>query len=485
MKTTLPFTHSRLVSFLAGCLLALVTSLAAGEQAPAQPAPEAAPQEGTAPPASEAPAAEAAAEAGGDAAAAETVAEEPGKPEEKLPPRLPLNELRVFAEAFNRISSAYVEEIDDRALLDKAIRGLLAELDPHSAYLSKKSFANLQETTSGNYGGLGLEVTTEDGLVKVVSPMDDTPAAKAGLNTGDLIIELDDMPVQDMTLSESIEVMRGEPGTELRMKVIKSGTSKPVDVTLTRDVIKVASIRHRMLEEGYAYLRIAVFQIGTGGELQEALSELTADGQLNGLVLDLRNNPGGVLQAAVEVADVFMEPGLVVYTKGRLGDANVHYHAKKPDFTAGVPMVVLVNGGSASASEIVAGALQDRGRAVIMGTTTFGKGSVQTVLPLNNEKAIKLTTSKYYTPKGNSIQATGIVPDIVVEASKVTPIEGIRHRKEQDLPGHLSASEEEKPEAEQQNGMALAQEDYQLNEALTLLKGLRILLGAKVKTPPS
>lgn len=398
---------------------------------------------------------------------------------EELEPRLPLNELRVFAEAFNRISSAYVEEIDDKTLLENAIRGMLSQLDPHSAYLDAESFSDLQETTTGNYGGLGIEIGMENGFVKVIAPMDETPAANAGIESGDLIVQLDGSPVKGMSLTDAIETMRGEPGSDIKLTIVKTGQSLPTELTLTREIIKVASVRQRYLEDGYGYLRIAQFQSGTGDEVAKAIIRLKDEGDLDGLIIDLRNNPGGVLQSAVEVSDVFMEEGLIVYTAGRLDEVQLKYNATGTDSISGVPIVILVNEGSASASEIVAGALQDHGRAIIMGTNTFGKGSIQTILPLNNEKAIKLTTARYFTPSGKSIQAEGIVPDIWVERSKVTPIKSNPFRlKEKNLPKHLgSGSEESTAEAGSTNApsMELAIQDYQLNEALTLLKGLHIL----------
>lgn len=392
-----------------------------------------------------------------------------------LAPRLPLNELRIFAEAFNRVSAAYVEEIDDRALLDGAIKGMLSQLDPHSAYLDRESFSELQETTTGNYGGLGLEVGQEDGLVKVISPMDDTPADKAGLMPGDLILQLDDTPVRGMSLSDAVESMRGEPGSTIKLLVLKKGESVPQDITITRKVIKVASVRQRFLEEGYGYLRIAQFQSGTGGEVEKAIDDLKEEGNLTGLVIDLRNNPGGVLQSAVDVSDFFVSEGLIVYTSGRISNTDVRFIASTPDSLEGVPIVVLVNEGTASASEIVAGALQDHGRAVIMGTHTFGKGSVQTILPLNEEKAIKLTTALYYTPNGRSIQAEGITPDIRVDRSTVTRLDkNPLGTKEKNLLNHLDGSDEN-ASSETQSNLELASQDYQLNEALTLLKGLNVL----------
>ena len=397
----------------------------------------------------------------------------------ELEPRLPLNELRVFAEAFNRISSAYVEEIDDRTLLENAIRGMLSQLDPHSAYLDSESFSDLQETTSGNYGGLGIEIDMENGFVKVIAPMDETPAAKAGIESGDLIVQLDGRPVKGMSLTEAIDTMRGEPGSDIKVMIVKTGQPSPKELTLTREIIKVASVRQRYLEDGYGYLRIAQFQSDTGDEVEKAIIRLKDEGDLDGLIIDLRNNPGGVLQSAIEVSDVFMNDGLIVYTVGRLNESQLRYSATGTDAISGVPIVVLVNEGTASASEIVAGALQDNGRAIVMGTDTFGKGSIQTILPLNNEKAIKLTTARYFTPSGKSIQAEGIVPDIWVARSKVTPIKSSPFRlKEKNLPKHLenrSEKTETEPGPEEQPNMDLAIQDYQLNEALTLLKGLHIL----------
>jgi|APSaa5957512535_1039671.scaffolds.fasta_scaffold05635_5 carboxyl-terminal processing protease len=437
---------------------------------------------------------------------APTIEEEASTDTVSLEPRLPLNELRVFAEAFNRISSAYVEEIDDKTLLENAIKGMLSQMDPHSSYLDKDSFDDLQESTSGNYGGLGIEIGMEDGFVKVISPMDDTPAAKAGIESGDLIIQLNDTPVKGMSLSDAIEAMRGEPGSEIEITLIKTDNPTPTPLTLTREVIKVASVRHRYLEEGFGYLRIAQFQSGTGGEVEKAVIQLKDEGDLEGLIIDLRNNPGGVLQSAVAVSDVFIDGGLIVSTRGRMEDSEHRYNARTPDSIHGVPIVVLVNAGTASASEIVAGALQDHSRAIVMGTTTFGKGSVQTILPLTNEKAIKLTTARYYTPNGKSIQAAGIIPDIWVGRSKVTPAKSNPWRiKEKNLAKHLAADNEsakgesdvddpqspaspdpdspDSPESASpySSNMELAVRDYQLNEALTLLKGLHIL--GRTKTP--
>ncbi|MBL4833360.1 MAG: S41 family peptidase [Pseudomonas sp.] len=388
---------------------------------------------------------------------------------------LPLNELRTFVEVMERIRTAYVEPVDDATLLENAIRGMLDGLDPHSAYLEPEAFRGLQDTTSGQFGGLGIEIGQEDGFIKVISPIDDTPAARAGIEAGDLIVKIDDQPVKGISIMDAVEKMRGEPGTTVTLTVIRDD-GRPFEVELERAVVKVASVRTEQLDPGYAYMRLTQFQVNTGDEVRRELEKLNADGQVKGLVLDLRNNPGGVLQAAVEVADSFLDSGLIVYTQGRLSNSELRFSATSSDPSQGVPMVVLINGGSASASEIVAGALQDHGRAVIMGTDTFGKGSVQTVLPLNNDRALKLTTALYYTPDGRSIQAQGIEPDIRVERAKLTREETEAGFREADLAGHLSNETgverptvrgEDKPERPQDA-------DYQLNQALNLLKGLNI-----------
>ncbi len=417
------------------------------------------------------------------ASAADTEADTTPDTQQALPARLPLNELRVFAEAFDRVSSAYVEEIDDRTLLENAIKGMLSQLDPHSAYLDRDSFSDLQEDTTGNYGGVGLEVSMEDGFVRIISPMDGTPAEKAGVKPGDLIVQLNDQPIKGMSLGDAIDAMRGEPGSTVRLTLVREGTAKPFEVSLTREIIAVASVRQRVLDPGYGYIRIAQFQSNTGTEVEDAVTALTAEGKLLGLVLDLRNNPGGILQSAVAVSDVFIDDGLIVYTAGRLPNSDMRFSASTPDATNGTPIVVLVNEGTASASEIVAGALQDHHRAIIMGVNTFGKGSVQTILPLNNEKAIKLTTALYYTPNGRSIQAEGIVPDIWVDRSTVTPEKQNQFSiKEKDLPGHLLNGEHPKTLPAEVYEMELATSDYQLHEALVLLKGINIL-AAKVQPP--
>ena len=422
---------------------------------------------------------------------------------------LPLEELRTFTEVFERIKDAYVEEVDDATLLENAIKGMLSGLDPHSTYMDSRSFKDLQVHTSGEFGGLGIEVGMESGFIRVIAPIDDTPAQRAGVLAGDMIIKLDDHAVQGMDLVEAVNLMRGKPGTAIVLTIMREGDSTPKEISVTRAVIKVTSVRSRLLDQHYGYLRISQFQVNSGKDLVTAMEKLAANGQLKGYILDLRNNPGGVLQAAVEVSDAFLSEGLVVYTEGRIEQSELRFSATASDPSGGLPLVVLINGGSASASEIVAGALQDQGRAVLMGTRSFGKGSVQTVLPLTSERALKLTTARYFTPAGRSIQAEGIVPDILVEPSKVTKLESRKGFKEADLVGHLeigngngngNGNDNDNDNAnandndnDNDNGAAtsgkqaaptsardgadseLLQEDYQLNEALNLLKGLTIL----------
>lgn len=391
---------------------------------------------------------------------------------------LPLEELRTFTRVYDQIRNGYVEELSDATLLEFAIKGMIAELDPHSAFLDKKSFENLQSNTSGEFGGIGIEVGMEDGFVKVIAPIDDTPAERAGVQAGDMIIRLDDKPVKGMSLNEAVDLMRGPQGTELRITLVREGVEKPFEITLERDIIRVKSVRVELLEDAYAYIRIAQFQTATGADMQEALGALRAGHKdLKGMVLDLRNNPGGVLQSSVEVADTFLDEGLVVYTEGRLENSDMRYHANPDQVAAELPLVVLINAGSASASEIVAGALQDQGRAVVMGTRSFGKGSVQTILPVTDGRAIKLTTARYFTPSGRSIQAQGIVPDVTVERATVTAIKGATTTTEADLSGHLqNANGESNSEARRrsESGQNLAERDNQLQAAVNLLKGLHI-----------
>ena len=396
---------------------------------------------------------------------------------------LPLDELRTFAEVMDRIKAAYVEPVDDKTLLENAIKGMLSNLDPHSAYLGPEDFAELQESTSGEFGGLGIEVGTEDGIIKVVSPIDDTPASKAGIEAGDLIVKINGQPTRGLSMTEAVDLMRGKIGEKITLTLVRDGGT-PFDVTLARATIQVKSVKAQLLENGYGYLRITQFQVKTGEEVGKALAKLRKDnnGKLKGLVLDLRNNPGGVLQAAVEVADHFLTKGLIVYTKGRIANSEMRFSADPADASEGVPLVVLINGGSASASEIVAGALQDQKRGILMGTDSFGKGSVQTVLPLNNDRALKITTALYFTPNGRSIQAQGIVPDVEVSQAKVTREKDAETFKEADLQGHLGNGNggADRPSGKTPIGSKKARpqdDDFQLSQALSLLKGLSVTRG--------
>ena len=371
---------------------------------------------------------------------------------------LPVDELRAFAEVFGAIKSGYVEPVEDKKLISGAINGMLSDLDPHSAYLDADAFRELQVGTQGEFGGLGIEVGMEDGFVKVVSPIEDTPAFRAGLKPGDLIIKIDDTPVKGMNLNDAVKRMRGKPKTSIRLTVVRKGDEKPFEVTLQRDVIRVQSVKSKLIEPGYAWVRVAQFQEHTGENLVKHLENLYKQGPLKGLVLDLRNDPGGLLNGAVGISSAFLPAkALIVSTDGRTEDAKRKFVASPEDYLRGskddylrglpagvktVPMVVLVNGGSASASEIVAGALQDHKRATVMGTQTFGKGSVQTILPLGNNTAIKLTTARYYTPSGRSIQAKGITPDIMVDDPGAQP-----RVREADLEKHLT-NEQEKAAAQ-------------------------------------
>ncbi|MGL1832566.1 S41 family peptidase [Rhodocyclaceae bacterium SMB388] len=421
---------------------------------------------------------------------------------------LPVEELRAFADVFNAIKQGYVEPVEDGKLINHAISGMLSGLDPHSAYLNVEAFRELREGTQGEFGGLGIEVGMEDGFVKVVSPIEDTPAFRAGIKAGDLIIKLDDTPVKGMSLADAVKRMRGKPSTSILLTVVREGESAPLEVRITREVIRVQSVRSKIIEPGFGYLRVAQFQENTAEAVVEHLNRLVVQGPLKGLVLDLRNDPGGLLHGAVGVAAAFLpRDTLVVSTDGRTPDARREYRAAPEDYVRGrrgdflrklpaaareVPMVVLVNAGSASASEIVAGALQDHDRAVVMGTQTFGKGSVQTILPLNNNTAIKLTTARYYTPSGRSIQAKGIEPDHVVEESENGSARRVR---EADLQGHLGngTDEEAQVKATSEQGETApvdddgesaaptprfelgGADDYQLARAIKLLKGEEIV----------
>ena len=413
---------------------------------------------------------------------------------------LPIDELRSFTEVYGRVKNDYVEAVDDKELIEEAINGMLSGLDPHSAYLNEEAFKEMKVGTQGEFGGLGIEVSMEDGFVKVVAPIEDTPAWNAGLKSGDLIIKLDESNVKGMTLNDAVKLMRGKPGTDIIVTIVRKGEPQPQTITVTRDIIQIQSVKYRMLEEDYAYFRVTQFQEHTGEKLGQAIEKLFAEneGPMKGMILDLRNDPGGLLTASIGVSAAFLQKDkLVVYTEGRTNDARMRMYARpefyargpKGDYLANVPeaaktvpMVVLVNGGSASASEIVAGALQDHRRAVIMGTQTFGKGSVQTILPLGNGTAIKLTTARYFTPSGQSIQAKGITPDIIVEDATIeTKQSSPLMRKEADLKNRLDNPQggdgSEAQEVETTDASASSDEpaDYQLGQALNLLKGLQIL----------
>ncbi len=425
---------------------------------------------------------------------------------------LPIEELRAFTEVFGRVKSDYVEPVEDKKLITEAINGMLTGLDPHSAYLDQEAFRELQVGTQGEFGGLGIEVGMEDGFVKVVAPIDDSPAARAGVKAGDLIVKLDETSVKGMTLSDAVKRMRGKPDTQITLTIVRKGETKPIVVTITRAVIKIQSVKSTLLEPGYAYFRVTQFQEHTGEILASSITRLFKENPvpMKGIVLDLRNDPGGLLNGAVAVSAAFLPAGsLVVYTDGRTEDSRMRLSAApehylrgrlKQDYIGGlpdnvktVPMVVLVNGGSASASEIVAGALQDHKRAVIMGQRTFGKGSVQTILPLGNNTAIKLTTARYYTPNGRSIQAKGIEPDIPLDDG-VSARAGALKLREAELTKHLTGSDAEKPVdtaavAKQYDftpeprptdvdekllrpepGQIVSKHDYELNQAIAFLK---------------
>lgn len=437
----------------------------------------------------------------------------PAFADKEVKPGLPIEELRTFAEVYSAIKAGYVEPVEDKKMIANAISGMLSNLDPHSAYLDADSFKELQVGTQGEFGGLGIEVGMEDGLVKVVSPIEDTPAYRAGVKAGDLIFKLDETPVKGLSLSDAVKKMRGKPKTSIKLTILRKGETKPLEITLMREVIKVQSVKSKIVEPGYGWVRITQFQETTIPDLAKHLEKVYKDGDLKGLVLDLRNDPGGLLHGAIGVSAAFLPPDVkVVSTDGRTQDAKQDFLTRPRDYLRGtredplrnlpvgakkVPMVVLVNGGSASASEIVAGALQDHKRAVIIGTQTFGKGSVQSVLPLPGNTAIKLTTARYYTPEGRSIQAKGITPDIVVEES--INGNGSRQRiREADLERHLedrkAGNKDEskaltpaKPENKTDKDNRAeddemptrleyaSKDDYQFQQALNILKGLQIM----------
>ena len=390
-------------------------------------------------------------------------------------------QLELFGDVFERVRADYVEGVSDEALIEAAIQGMLASLDPHSSFLNAKHFQDMQVQTRGEFGGLGIEVTLEDGFVKVVSPIDDTPAYRAGIQSGDFITHLDGEAVRGLTLNKAVEKMRGKVGSDITLTIRRRDT-EAFDVTLTRDKIRIDSVRSR-LEDNAGYIRITSFNEQTKSGLVRAVKKLNEElgDQLTGFIIDLRNNPGGLLDQAVEVSDAFLEQGEIVSTRGRSADNAQRFNATPGDITGGLPVVILINSGSASASEIVAGALQDHRRGILLGTRTFGKGSVQTIMPLGRAGAIKLTTQRYYTPSGRSIQAKGIDPDIVVEQVRLEPLSGRNlERHEEDLRGALENESDEGAESGQQGGVAAKSSgdgpptDYQLGRAVDLLQGIAL-----------
>jgi carboxyl-terminal processing protease len=402
-------------------------------------------------------------------------------------PRQDYESLETFTNILSIVKKNYVEDVNTKSLVSGAINGMLSSLDPHSAYLTPDLYKELQMDTQGRFGGLGIEITIKGGILTVVSPIEDTPAAKAGVKPGDQIFKIEDEFTKDMTLVEAVKKMRGPKGTKITISVRREGVAELINFTLMRDTIRVQSVRSRNLEEGYGYVRLAQFQERSDRDLQRSLEKLVAEkGGLKGLVLDLRNNPGGLLTQAVRVADLFLDSGMIVYTEGRIESQRQKYFAQKDGSWMDFPVVVLVNGGSASASEIVAGALQDHKRAIVLGTKTFGKGSVQTILPLDDSSALRLTTARYFTPKGRSIQAMGIVPDIVVESTPQQEAKADEKRRqsirEENLPGHLQnqqqtpSPEQGEKEKEKQipssapTGDDSIDNDAQLKRALDLLK---------------
>ena len=386
-----------------------------------------------------------------------------------------LDALRAFIEVYEHIKGEYVEEIDDQTLLNYAINGMLTKLDPHSGYLKPRDVSSLRDSTSGSFGGIGIEMDVVDGLIEVIAPIDDSPASRAGILAKDIITHVDEEPVRDISLQEAIEMLRGPLGSAVTIGILREVEGQPQEVTvsLERAVIRVTSVKHEMLPHGIGYLRISQFQNRTGPDLIKAIGNLQSQGELNGLILDLRNNPGGVLSAAIEVTDAFIDQGLIVSTKGRDEFLDSKYEATNATVLANEPIVVLINGGSASAAEIVAGALQDHERAVLIGTPSFGKGSVQTILALENKYALKLTTALYYTPSGRSIQATGIQPTIQVSEGEAL-IESDTRIREADLPKHLENASEQSSNSDKI--VDRLTEDNQLLHAYNLLRGSQLLI---------
>ena len=401
--------------------------------------------------------------------------------------RIPLEDVQRFSTAISQIKKYYVKSTDDKKLFDNAIQGMLSGLDPHSAYLDEEAFKELQASTSGEFGGLGIEVTMEDGVVKVITPLDDTPAYKAGIKAGDYIVKLGKKPVQGLSLKEAVKLMRGKKGSTLDITVYRKGAKKPLTFTIVRDVIAVKSVKSKLLDKDYGYIRITHFQALTARDMRNALEHLQqqSGGKLKGLVLDLRNNPGGLLDSAIQISDAFIhndkkgKEELIVYTEGRLKGSKFTAVANPGDMLNEAPIVVLINGGSASGSEIVAGALKDNKRALLLGTKSFGKGSVQTVLPLDGKRGIKLTTALYFTPAGTSIQAKGITPDIIVEHVEIPKKEKTKFPAftEADLNGHLQNGNKKGKKVSKKKAKSsqdLIYSDYQLYSALSILKGMAL-----------
>lgn len=398
-------------------------------------------------------------------------------------------QLNLFGDVFERVRAQYVDEVTDKKLIETAINGMLTSLDPHSAYLTEDHFSDMKVRTRGEFGGLGIEVTMENGLVKVVSPIDDTPAYEAGIQAGDYIVEIDGEAVMGLSLSDAVEKMRGKVGTDINLVIRREGVADPIDVTITRDVIRIRSVRHRIEKDSIGYVRITTFNQNTDEALREAVDEIKTklDNKLTGFVLDLRNNPGGLLDQAIAVSDAFLDKGEIVSTRGRNEEDTKRDNASPGDIADGLPVVVLINGGSASASEIVAGALQDHKRGIILGTQSFGKGSVQTVIPLPGHGAMRLTTARYYTPSGRSIQAKGIEPDIIVEPAKIETL-AIRRFSESDLRGALESENGDKPANDNEEKVSKEDEgeedkpaDYQLLRAIDLISGLSLYQGSAMQ----
>jgi carboxyl-terminal processing protease len=403
-------------------------------------------------------------------------------------PRQDYESLELFTNILSIVKKNYVEEVDTKNLVNGAVGGMLTSLDPHSAYLTPEHYKDLQMDTQGRFGGLGIEITIKAGVLTVVSPIEDTPAFKAGIKPGDMIFKIEEEFTKDMTLVDAVKKMRGLKGTKINISIKRDGVPELIDFSLVRDTIRVQSVRSRLLESGYGYIRLAQFQERSDRDVQKALETLVAGkGGLKGLVLDLRNNPGGLLTQAVRVSDLFLDSGLIVYTEGRIDSQKQKYFSQKNASWLDFPIVVLVNGGSASASEIVAGALQDHKRAVVLGTKTFGKGSVQTILPLDDNSALRLTTARYFTPKGRSIQATGIVPDIILDNAPAQDGKSEERKRpggirEENLPGHLQNQQKAPSEESEQapkdsavpssgpTGDETIDKDLQLKRALDLLK---------------